>query len=203
MSFFGIGKGEDEDRRQPGMYPTLTPPYAWLSQAPKTHLGVPTVENPSPLHEADETFRFYADYGSKSSHSSSCKARRRQASSFPAMSPPVANVFMLLLRWPASRRKQYAQTPSFHDLPIPSLRACLTELLNHCSTETHGGGYPAGGGFQHDDDDDFRNAAEHASRHAGNSGDSDFFGNILGSLGNKQHKLAEEDLDEECERPHK
>ncbi|KAI0141536.1 hypothetical protein GGR57DRAFT_406128 [Xylariaceae sp. FL1272] len=57
--------------------------------------------------------------------------------------------------------------------------------------KTHGGSYPAGY------DDDFSGAAEHASRNAGSSGDTDFFSNIMGALGDKKGKIADEDLDEE------
>ncbi|PNP66778.1 hypothetical protein FNYG_13508 [Fusarium nygamai] len=44
---------------------------------------------------------------------------------------------------------------------------------------------------------DFDNAKEEAHQKAGSSGDKDLFGSILGSLGQKQNKLADEDLDEE------
>ncbi|KAK9781987.1 putative Beta-flanking protein [Seiridium cardinale] len=60
---------------------------------------------------------------------------------------------------------------------------------------THGGSYPAGGYGQ--DDDDLRGAAEHASRHAGSSGDSSMFSGLLGALGEKKGRLAEEDVDED------
>ncbi|KAF3057285.1 beta-flanking protein [Daldinia childiae] len=62
---------------------------------------------------------------------------------------------------------------------------------------THGGAYPAGGGYPRSDDDDFRGAAEHASRHAGSSGDSDLFSSLLGALTQKKQSLAEEDVDED------
>ncbi|KAI1761674.1 hypothetical protein GGR53DRAFT_469111 [Hypoxylon sp. FL1150] len=62
---------------------------------------------------------------------------------------------------------------------------------------TQGGSYGAGGGYPRDDDDDLRGASEHASRHAGSSGDSDFFSGLLGSLSQKKQSLAQEDLDEE------
>ncbi|KAI0178893.1 hypothetical protein GGR52DRAFT_278554 [Hypoxylon sp. FL1284] len=62
---------------------------------------------------------------------------------------------------------------------------------------THGGAYPAGGGYARDDDDDLRGASEHASRHAGGSGDSDLFSGLLGALTQKKQSLAEEDVDEE------
>lgn len=64
--------------------------------------------------------------------------------------------------------------------------------------KTHGGGYPAGGGFQHEEDEDLRGAAEHAARQAGDSGDSDFFGNIMGSLSQRKHQVAQEDIDEDA-----
>ncbi|KAI8626634.1 hypothetical protein F5Y19DRAFT_488010 [Xylariaceae sp. FL1651] len=82
-----------------------------------------------------------------------------------------------------------------------------SELTGDATTDflggnaTHGGAYPAGGPRA---DDDFRGAAEHASRHAGDSGDTDLFSNLLGSLGQKKQKLANEDLDEdEAVRTHK
>ncbi|XXH05523.1 white collar 2 type of transcription factor [Hypoxylon texense] len=62
---------------------------------------------------------------------------------------------------------------------------------------TQGGAYPAGGGYPRDDDDDLRGASEHASRHAGSSGDTDLFSNLLGALTQKKQSLAEEDVDEE------
>ncbi|OTB05646.1 hypothetical protein M426DRAFT_319632 [Hypoxylon sp. CI-4A] len=60
-----------------------------------------------------------------------------------------------------------------------------------------GGAYPAGGGYPRQDDDDFRGAAEHASRHAGSSGDNDLFSNLLGALTQKKQSLANEDVDED------
>lgn len=60
---------------------------------------------------------------------------------------------------------------------------------------SHGGRFPAGGFGQ--DDDDLRGAAEHASRQAGSSGDSDFFSTLLGAVSQKKGRLAEEDVDEE------
>ncbi|KAI8965401.1 hypothetical protein F5Y11DRAFT_9231 [Daldinia sp. FL1419] len=62
---------------------------------------------------------------------------------------------------------------------------------------THGGAYPAGGGYPRSDDDDFRGAAEHATRHAGNSGSSDLFSSLLGALTQKKQSLADEDVDED------
>ncbi|KAI0198256.1 hypothetical protein F4808DRAFT_262760 [Astrocystis sublimbata] len=62
---------------------------------------------------------------------------------------------------------------------------------------THGGAYPAGGPRADDNDDDLRDAAQHASNHAGSSGDTDLFSSLLGALGQKKQKLADEDLDEE------
>ncbi|KAI0103487.1 hypothetical protein F4814DRAFT_98705 [Daldinia grandis] len=62
---------------------------------------------------------------------------------------------------------------------------------------THGGAYPAGGGYPRADDDDFRGAAEHASRHAGSSGDRDLFSSLLGALTQKKQSLADEDVDED------
>ena len=48
-------------------------------------------------------------------------------------------------------------------------------------------------------DMDLDNAKEEAHQKAGSSGDKDLFGSILGALGQKKGKLAEEDLDEEGE----
>ncbi|KAI1752814.1 ClpP/crotonase [Xylaria castorea] len=62
---------------------------------------------------------------------------------------------------------------------------------------THGGAYPAGG--PRADDDDWRGAAQHASQHAGDSGDTDLFSNLLGALGQKKQRLANEDIDEDGE----
>ncbi|KAI0443234.1 ClpP/crotonase [Xylaria telfairii] len=67
---------------------------------------------------------------------------------------------------------------------------------------THGGAYPAGG--PRADDDDWKEAAQHASKHAGDSGDTDLFSNLLGALGQKKQRLADEDIDEdEAVRTHK
>ncbi|KAL1840431.1 hypothetical protein VTK73DRAFT_3757 [Phialemonium thermophilum] len=65
---------------------------------------------------------------------------------------------------------------------------------------THGGGYPAGAGVPRPDDDDFRGAAEVASRHAGDSGDSGLFGSILSSLSQNKHQVAQGDIDEDGRR---
>ncbi|KAI0009459.1 hypothetical protein F4779DRAFT_373357 [Xylariaceae sp. FL0662B] len=62
---------------------------------------------------------------------------------------------------------------------------------------THGGAYPAGGGYARADDDDIRGAAEHAKRHAGESGDDNLFATLLGALGQKKQSLADEDVDED------
>ena len=61
------------------------------------------------------------------------------------------------------------------------------------------GRYPTGGSFSHDDeddDDDLRGAARTASRHAGSSGDDNFFGSILSGLVQKKSRIAQEDIDE-------
>lgn len=60
------------------------------------------------------------------------------------------------------------------------------------STQTPYGGGGYGGGS-----DDFSGAAQHASRHAGDSGDSGMFSNVLGSLMGQQHHLQNQDVDEE------
>ena len=44
---------------------------------------------------------------------------------------------------------------------------------------------------------DFDAAKDEAAKHAGSSGDKDMFSNILSLVGQKQHKIAEEDVDEE------
>ncbi|KEZ45985.1 hypothetical protein SAPIO_CDS1383 [Scedosporium apiospermum] len=48
-----------------------------------------------------------------------------------------------------------------------------------------------------DNDDDKQRAAEEASRRAGDSGNSDLFKTILGSLSSDKDKVAREDIDEE------
>jgi hypothetical protein len=62
---------------------------------------------------------------------------------------------------------------------------------------THGGAYPAGGGYPHHDDADLRGAASAAAKDAAE--DEDFFADILGKvLKNKQpSQIAEEDIDED------
>ncbi|KAI1827141.1 hypothetical protein F4861DRAFT_433486 [Xylaria intraflava] len=69
---------------------------------------------------------------------------------------------------------------------------------------THGGAYPAGGHRADESDDDWNRAAEHASHHAGDSGDASLFSTMLGALSHKKQKLADEDIDEEeAVRTHK
>ncbi|KAK3329077.1 hypothetical protein B0H66DRAFT_12902 [Apodospora peruviana] len=65
---------------------------------------------------------------------------------------------------------------------------------------THGGAYPAGGGFySHEDDEDFCGAAQHAQ--AGyadaNEDSADFFSGILNQLGSRKQQVAQEDIDED------
>ncbi|KAM0441015.1 hypothetical protein ACHAPT_000320 [Fusarium lateritium] len=60
--------------------------------------------------------------------------------------------------------------------------------------QSHGGGSGISSFFGNLD---FDHAKEEASKNAGSSGDKDLFSSILGSLGQKQNKLASEDLDEE------
>jgi hypothetical protein len=63
---------------------------------------------------------------------------------------------------------------------------------------SHGGAYPAGGGRPHGgDDEDMRNAAEEASRRAGDSGDTDMFSSILGSITQQKHQIAQGDINED------
>lgn len=68
-------------------------------------------------------------------------------------------------------------------------------MLTIPNSATHGGAYPAGG--PRADDDDWRDAAQHASNHAGDSGNADLFSNLLGALGQKKERLANEDVDED------
>jgi hypothetical protein len=70
-------------------------------------------------------------------------------------------------------------------------------LIGRCLV-THGGSYPAGGGVRHEEDNDFRGAARHASDGAGDSGDTNFFGNILSSLGKNKKDDDDDDIDEDC-----
>ena len=58
-------------------------------------------------------------------------------------------------------------------------------------------GSSGAGGYPHHDDDDLRGVAEQASKHAGDSGDSDLFAAVVRAVGNKRHSLASEDIDEE------
>ncbi|KAF2436372.1 hypothetical protein EJ08DRAFT_144509 [Tothia fuscella] len=55
-----------------------------------------------------------------------------------------------------------------------------------------GTGYAGGGGSS----DDYSSAASAAKQHAGNSGDNDLFGAVLGSLLGKKVQLQDEDVDE-------
>ncbi|KAI1639006.1 hypothetical protein F4809DRAFT_639089 [Biscogniauxia mediterranea] len=58
-----------------------------------------------------------------------------------------------------------------------------------------GGAYPAGGGYAQDDD--ISSAADHASRHAGESTDRSLFSSLVGSLSQKKQSLATEEIDED------
>ncbi|KAI5920682.1 hypothetical protein F4810DRAFT_403012 [Camillea tinctor] len=58
-----------------------------------------------------------------------------------------------------------------------------------------GGAYPAGGGYAQDDD--ISSAADHASRHAGESTDRSLFSSLVGSLSQKKQSLSEEEIDED------
>lgn len=79
---------------------------------------------------------------------------------------------------------------------IAELQVQQESLYTDSTTFTaHGGSYPAGGYGR--EDEDLSGAAEHASRHAGDSGDSSLFSSILGSLGEKRGRVAQEDIDEE------
>lgn len=44
-----------------------------------------------------------------------------------------------------------------------------------------------------------KNAAEDASRRAGDSGDTDLFSSVLGSIGQQKHQIAKQDIDEDGE----
>lgn len=50
---------------------------------------------------------------------------------------------------------------------------------------------------QGDDEVDYGRAAEHASRNAGSSGQTDFFSGIIGNFMGKKSQLAQEDIDEQ------
>ncbi len=57
------------------------------------------------------------------------------------------------------------------------------------------GRYQGGGG---EDDEDLRGAADAASRHAGDSGDSDMFGGILNAISQRKGHIANnQDVDED------
>jgi len=79
--------------------------------------------------------------------------------------------------------------------PTTQSLVAIEHLLTRITAATHGGAYPAGG--PRADDDDWRGAAEHASRHAGDSGNADLFSNLLGALGNKKQQLENDDIDED------
>lgn len=51
--------------------------------------------------------------------------------------------------------------------------------------------------YRHEDDEDLRGAAETASRHAGDSGDTSLFGGILNAIGQNKGRLEQEDIDED------
>jgi len=77
-------------------------------------------------------------------------------------------------------------------------------LSNITGSTSHKTGFPAGAGVSHGDDEDFNNAAQHASNHAGASGDQGIFASVLGSIGSRKQEVAEGDLDEEeAVRSHK
>ncbi|KAI2641138.1 hypothetical protein GGS21DRAFT_358277 [Xylaria nigripes] len=79
----------------------------------------------------------------------------------------------------------------------------FADIINSNNT-THGGNFPAGGHRADETDEDWDRAAEHASRHAGDSGNRDLFSSLLGALNKKKKTLADEDIDEEdAVRTHK
>lgn len=55
----------------------------------------------------------------------------------------------------------------------------------------------SGNGNSGGNNDFFQNAAQHAMQYAGSSGNSDLFANVAGAVGQKQDKLANEELDEQ------
>ena len=74
----------------------------------------------------------------------------------------------------------------------------------------YGGGGPAGANYydqtqqyndepprRHGGSDEFSGAAQHASSHAGDSGDTDLFSTALGFLSGNKSKIQEEDVDED------
>jgi len=62
---------------------------------------------------------------------------------------------------------------------------------------SHKTGYPAGAGVSHGPDEDFNNAAQHASEHAGASGDHGLFSNALSLIGSRKQEVVQGDIDEE------
>jgi len=65
-----------------------------------------------------------------------------------------------------------------------------------------GGAYPGGGGYRHEDDEDLRGAAQHASQHAGQSGSSGLFASVLNAVGQNKNHLANQDVDEQAAVQH-
>ncbi|OAQ79335.1 beta-flanking protein [Purpureocillium lilacinum] len=69
--------------------------------------------------------------------------------------------------------------------------------------KSHGGNYPAGGGFAHDDDE-LKTAQHEAANRAGSSGSSELFSSVLSAIGQRKGQIANEDIDEEdAVRKHK
>ncbi|KAK3335319.1 hypothetical protein B0T19DRAFT_395194 [Cercophora scortea] len=62
---------------------------------------------------------------------------------------------------------------------------------------THGGAYPAGGGFNYPEDEDLRGAAGHAASHGG-SEDSSFFSGIVSQLASSKQQVGQGEIDEEA-----
>ncbi|KAK7223632.1 hypothetical protein V2G26_011635 [Clonostachys chloroleuca] len=71
------------------------------------------------------------------------------------------------------------------------------EFLEDQNQDKQGSNSQGGGFFDRDDDDDFRTAKQEASQRAGSSGNSELFHSIISSIGQKQGKLADEDIDEQ------
>lgn len=53
------------------------------------------------------------------------------------------------------------------------------------------------GSYPNTDNDDFSAAGRHASQHAGNSGDSNIFSNVLSLLSQRKNDIGNEDIDEQ------
>lgn len=77
-------------------------------------------------------------------------------------------------------------------LPIP-FSSVFAPWLTRCNVVGNRGYIPSGD----DDDLDYDQVAQHASRSAGGSGQADFFSSIIGNFVGKKSQLAHEDIDEQ------